>query len=145
MLEGNLHTTNLLLGIMAAASLLQALVVIGVGVLACRFYRQTLQAIRNIEQRRIAPLAADLAARMGSVDGILADVKTVTARVARRTERVDAAVQDTMHAVDDTASRVRGAVEWRFMRLARLAYGVTSAIRGLFSGRCSGETPGQVR
>ena len=66
-------------------------------------------------------------------------------RVARRTEHFDAAVQDTMHAVDDTARRVRGTVEWRLMRLAKLTYGVTSAMRGLFSGRCSGETPGQVR
>ena len=45
-------------------------------------------------------------------------------RVARRTEHFDAAVQDTMHAVDDTARRVRGTVEWRLMRLAKLTYGV---------------------
>ena len=103
MIEGNLNTTNILLGIMAAVSVLQALVVVGVGVMVFRLYRQTFQAIRDIEQRQIAPLAANVAALMTSVEGILADVKDVTARVTRRTERLDAAVQDTMHSVDETA------------------------------------------
>ncbi len=141
MIEGNLNTTNILLGIMAAVSVLQALVVIGVGVMAFQLYRQTLQAIRDIEQRQIAPLAANVTALMGRVDGILTDVKDVTARVTRGTERLDTAVQDTMHSVDETAGRVLGSVESRVIRIARLAYGVTSAIQGLFRGRRSGETP----
>jgi Tfp pilus assembly protein PilV len=144
MIEGNLNTTNILLGIMAAVSVLQALVVVVVGVMVFRLYRQTLQAIRDIEQRQIAPLAANVAALMASVDGILADVKDVTARVTRRTERLDAAVQDTMHSVDETAGRVLGSVESRLIRIAKLTYGVVNAIQGIFKGRRSGETPGHV-
>ena len=41
------------------------------------------------------------------VDDILADVKTVTARVSQQTERVDHAISDTMGRVDDTAERVK--------------------------------------
>ena len=79
MIEGNPNTTNILLGIMAVVSVLQALVFIGVGVLAFRFYR------------RIDSLAIKVAALVAAVDGLLTDMKDVTARVARQTERVDAA------------------------------------------------------
>ena len=40
---GNLDTTNLLLGIMAAVSVLEALVFIGVGVMAYRLYGQAMR------------------------------------------------------------------------------------------------------
>jgi hypothetical protein len=92
MIDGNLNTTNILLGIMAAVSVLQALVLIGAGVLALRLYRQTLKTITDIEERQVAPLAAAVAGLVATVDGILVDVKDVTTRVARRTERVDEAV-----------------------------------------------------
>ena len=144
MIEGNLYTTNILLAIMAAVSVLQTLVVVCVGVLALRLYRETFRAIRDIEQRQIGPLAANVAALMASVDGILADVKDVTARVTRRTERLDAAVQDTMHSVDETAGRVLGSVESRLIRIAKLTYGVASAIQGILKGRRPGETPGHA-
>lgn len=134
MIEGNLNTTNILLGIMAAASVLQALVLIGVVVLALRLYRQTLQAIRDIEQRQIAPLVASVAALVGTVDRILGDVKDVTARVTRQTERVDTAI---LH----TTGRVLDSVESRITRIAGLVRGVTWAIQDLFRGRRSGETP----
>ena len=141
MIEGNLNTTNVLLAVMAAVSVLQALVLIGVVVLAIRIYRRTLQAIRDIEQRQVAPLAANVAALVGTVEGILADVKDVTARVTRQTERVDAALQYTMHSVDDSAGRVFDSVESRIARIARLVHGVTIAVQSLFRGRRSGEAP----
>ena len=112
--------------------------------IAGNYYASTLQAVRDIEERQIAPLTADITVLMAKVDGILADVKDVTARVTRRTERLDAAVQDTMHSVDETTGRVLGSVESRLIRIARLVYGVTSAIQSLFKGRPSGETPGHV-
>ena len=141
MIEGNLNTTNLLLGIMVVVGVIQTLVVIGACVMAFRFYRRALRAIRDIERRQIAPLAASVSTLMSKVDGILGDVKDVTARVTRGTERLDAAVQDTMHSVDETAGRVFGSVESRVIRIARLAYGVASAIQGLFRGGRSGQTP----
>jgi hypothetical protein len=135
MVEGNLDTTNILLGIMAAVSVLQALVLIGIGVLAFRLYGQTLQVIRGIEDRQIAPLMAHVTALMARVDGILGDVKDVTARVTRQTERVDTAIHDTMHRVDETAGRVRDTVTSRAHQLMGLVHGVTCAVQGLFNGR----------
>ena len=141
MTDANLNTTNILLGIMAAVSVLQAVVLIGVGVMAFRLYHQTLRTIREIEQRQVAPLAAHVTALMARIDGILGDVKDVTARVTRQTERVDSAIHHTMHRVDETAGRVRDSVGSRINQLMGLLHGVTGAVQGLFNGRRSGEAP----
>jgi hypothetical protein len=103
---GNLDTTNLLLGIMAVVSVLEALVLIGVGVMAYRLYAQTMQTVREIEARQIAPLAARVNALMTRVDAILGDVKEVTARVSNRTERVDTAIRNTTSSVSSRVNRV---------------------------------------
>jgi hypothetical protein len=129
---GNLDTTNLLLGIMAAVSVLEALVLIGVGVMAYRLYGQAMHTIRDIEARQIAPLVARVDALMARVDAILADVKDVTARVTYRTERVDAAIRDTMGRVDETAGRVRSSVSWRVNRVLTLVHAARAALDGFF-------------
>jgi hypothetical protein len=141
MIDGNLNTTNILLGIMAAVSVLQALVLIGAGVLALRLYRQTLKTITDIEERQVAPLTAAVAGLVATLDGILVDVKDVTTRVARRTERVDEAVNHTMHAAEDTARRAVDSATPRVLRIAKLAFGVTCALQDLFSGRRPGARP----
>ena len=58
MVAGNLDTTNLLLGIMAAVSVLQALLLIAAGVMGWRLYARALQTVRDIEDRQVAPLVA---------------------------------------------------------------------------------------
>jgi hypothetical protein len=103
---GNLDTTNVLLGIMAAVSVLEALVVLGVGVMAYRLYSQTMTTVRELEARQIAPLVARVNALMTRVDTILGDVKEVTARVSDRTERVDAAIRSTTSSVSSRVHRV---------------------------------------
>ena len=137
MIEGSLNTTNILLGIMAAVSVLQALVLVGVIVLALRLHRQMLKTIADIEERQVAPLTAAVATLVGKVDGILVDVKDVTARVARQTERVEDAVQQTVHVAGDTARRTFGSAAPRVIRIAKLAFGVTCAVQSLFRGRRS--------
>jgi len=102
---GNLDTTNLLLGIMAVVSVFEAILLIGVGVMAYRLYTQAMRTVREIEERQIAPLVARVNALMTRVDAILVDVKEVTSRVTDRTERVDAAIRHTMDRVDETAAR----------------------------------------
>ena len=92
---GNLDTTNLLLGIMAAVSVLEAILLIGIGVMAYRLYSRTLQTVRELEARQVAPLAARLNALMTRVDAILVNVSEVTTRVSSRTERVDSAIRST--------------------------------------------------
>ncbi|HWT44738.1 MAG TPA: hypothetical protein VN085_02180, partial [Vicinamibacterales bacterium] len=67
----DLHTTNVLLGIMAAVSVLEALVLIGAGVGGFLAYRRVMQLVGDLESRQIAPLRA-------KVDAILGDVQTIT-------------------------------------------------------------------
>ena len=103
---GNLDTTNLLLGIMAGVSVLEALVLVGVAVMAYRLYSQTMTTVRELEARQIAPLVARVNALMTRLDTILGDVKEVTARVSDRTERVDAAIRNTTSSVSSRVHRV---------------------------------------
>jgi len=140
---GNLDTTNLLLGIMAAVSVFEAILLIGVGVMAYRLYTQAMRAVREIEERQIAPLVAKVNALMIRVDAILLDVKEVTSRVTDRTERVDAAIRHTMDRVDETAGRVRSSVSARVNRVLTLVHTARAAVDGLFHNgrRRSGEAP----
>jgi len=103
---GNLDTTNLLLGIMAAVSVIEALALIGIGFMAYRLYTRTMQTVREIEARQIAPLTARANALMTQVDAILGDVKEVTGRVSNRTERVDTAIRNTTSSVSSRVNRV---------------------------------------
>jgi hypothetical protein len=135
MFEGNLDTTNLFLGIMAFVSLLQALVLIGVAVVGYRLYNRAMQTIAGIEERQIAPLTARVHTLMSTVDGILVDVKGMTSGVTRRTERVGAAIDDTMHRVDETAGRVRATVSSRIHGLMGIAQGVAAAVQHLLHAR----------
>ena len=129
---GNLDTTNLLLGIMAAVSVLEVLLLIGVGIMAYRLYSQTMQTVREIEARQIAPLVARVNTLMTRVDAILADVKDVTARVSDRTERVDTAIRTTMNRVDETAGRMRSTVSSRVNRVLTLVHTARAAVDGFF-------------
>src|SRR5262245_3342830 len=98
-MESQLATTNMLLGIMAAVSVLEALVIVGIGVGGFLAYRRVMDLIANLETRHVAPLRA-------RVDAILVDVKDVTAAVKEDTDRVNQAIRTTMDRVDDTADRV---------------------------------------
>ena len=99
----DLHTTNLLLGIMAAVSVLEALLLIGAGVGGFVAYRKVMQVVDDLERRQVAPLRQ-------KVDAILADVQSITARVSNQTERVDHAITGTFDRVDETADRMRSSV-----------------------------------
>jgi hypothetical protein len=121
-MSGELGTTNLLLGIMAAASVLEALVIIGMGVAGFVAYRKVLVLLDGFETRQVAPA-------MARVNAILDDVQTVTAKVREETERVDHAFQATMDRIDDTADRMRSNLRARtravvgFVRGLRVALG----------------------
>jgi methyl-accepting chemotaxis protein len=142
MVAGNLDTTNLLLGIMAAVSVIEGLLLIGIGILAYRLYTQAMRTVREVEERQIAPLVAKVNALMIRVDAILLDVKDVTARVTSRTERVDSAIQHTIDRVDETAGRVRTSVSDRVHRIINYVHIARMAVDGLVHGRrTSGEAP----
>jgi hypothetical protein len=118
---GNLATTNLLLGIMAAVSVLEALLVIGVGVGAFMVYKRLSEVLTVVESRHIAPA-------MQRVNAILGDVKDVTAKVKEETERVDHAIRSTMDRVDDTAERVKGSVRAKTSWLVGVLRGMRTTI-----------------
>jgi hypothetical protein len=78
----DLATTNLLLGIMAAVSVLEALAVIGCCLAVFLVCRQVVRVVRNIEERQVAPAAA-------RVNAILDDVSNVTSSARHSAERMD--------------------------------------------------------
>jgi hypothetical protein len=126
--ESHLATTNLLLGIMAAVSVLEALLLIGVGIAAFLVYRRVMALISGIEERHVGPA-------MVQVHGILEDVKGVTTRVRAETERVDQAIRTTIGRVDDTAERVRWNVRAKTSRLVAILRGARVAIESMLNGR----------
>jgi hypothetical protein len=130
----NLDTTNLLLGIMAAVSVLEALLLIGMGIGGFMAYRRVMQLVNDLEARQIAPLRE-------KVDGILVDVKTVTARVSQQTERVDHAISGTIHRVDETADRVKGSLRDKVNQ----AVGVARGIRAVITSFLGNDTDQPVR
>lgn len=133
-MEGNLETTNMMLGIMAAVSVLEALLLIGLGVGGFLLYRRTMALIADLEARQIAPLRE-------KVDAILADVQTVTSRVSQQTERVDHAITGTMDRVDETADRVKTRVRDKVNQTVGVVRGVRAVITALLNTESRHEPP----
>jgi hypothetical protein len=124
----NLATTNLMLGIMAAVSVLEALVMIGLGVGGFVLYRRATAVLEDVEVRHIAPVRQ-------KVDAILETVHSVAARVDHQTERVDHAITGTMDRVDETAERVKSSVRVKMSQLVGMVQGVRAVLMSLFNGR----------
>jgi hypothetical protein len=120
----NLDTTNVLLGIMAAVSVLEALLLIGIGVGGFMVYRRVMQLVTDLETRQIAPLRE-------KVDAILLDVKSVTARVSHQTERVDHAISGTIHRVDETAGHITGSVRDKVNQAVGVMRGIRAVITSI--------------
>ena len=125
-----LGTTNLLLGIMAGVSVLEALVTIGMGVAAFIAYRRVIELINGLEIRQITPLTA-------RVNTILDDVKVVTTRVKEETERVDVAIHRTIGRVDDTADRVRSNVRAKTSKVVGIVRGLRVALETMMQSRAA--------
>jgi hypothetical protein len=125
-MDGNLGTTNVILGIMAAVSVLEALLVIGIGVAGYLIYRRVMDLVEGIEARQVAPA-------MARVNAILDDVKVVSAKVKEEAERVDYAIRSTMDRVDDTADRVRSNVRAKTSRIVGFVRGARAALETMLS------------
>ena len=123
-MTGDLGTTNLLLGIMAAVSVLEAVAMIGIGIAGYMVYNRVMELVAGLETRQVAPA-------MARVNAILDDVKIVTDKVKEETERVDQAIHRTIDRVDDTADRVRSNVRAKTSRVVGFLRGVRVAIEGM--------------
>jgi hypothetical protein len=126
-----LSTTNLLLGIMAAVSVLEALAIIGMGIAGFMVYKKVMALVEQgttlvhgIEARQVAPA-------MTRVNAILDDVKGVTATLKQETERVDQAIHSTIDRIDDTADRVRSNVRAKTSSLVAVLRGARVAVEGM--------------
>jgi len=129
-MAAELGTTNLLLGVMAAVSVLEALAIIGLGIAGFMVYRRVMELVNGLEARQIAPA-------MGRVNAILDDVKVVTAKVKEETERVDHAIHRTIDRVDDTADRVRSNVRERTSRVIGFVRGLRVAMESMLHSRAA--------
>jgi hypothetical protein len=135
MVDGNLNTTNVLLGIMAAVSVLEAIALVVAGIMGWKLYAQAMQTIREVEERQVAPLVAKVNTLMTTVDGILVDVKGITSRVEQQTERVNSAISTTIDRVDETADRVKNSLAYRVQRMVNVVNGVRAVFGTLFNGQ----------
>jgi hypothetical protein len=118
---GDLGTTNMWLAIMAIVSVLEALLLIGIGVAGFLMYRRVMQVVTDLETRQITPVRE-------KVDAILLDVKAVTANVNQQTERVNHAISGTMERVDETADRVKGSVRDRVNQAVGIVQGLRAVV-----------------
>lgn len=123
-MTGDLGTTNMWLAIMAIVSVLEALLLIGIGVAGFLAYRRVMQLVNDLEARQIAPVRE-------KVDAILLDVKAVTASVTQQTERVNHAISGTIERVDDTADRVKGSVRDKINQAVGMARGIRAIVLSL--------------
>ena len=127
-MSGELGTTNLLLGIMAAVSVLEALAIIGMGVAGFTVYKKVMELVAGLETRQVAPA-------MIRVNAILDDVRDVTAKVRQETERVDQAIHTTIGRIDDTADRVRWNVREKTSRVVGFIRGLRVALESVMATR----------
>ena len=118
---GDLQTTNTALIIMAVVSVLEAVVLLGIGIGGFLIYRRVMQLVGDLEARQIAPIRE-------KVDAILGDVKAVTARVNSEAERVDDAIHGTIDRVDHTAEHLKSSVMDKVNTAAGVVRGVRAAI-----------------
>jgi hypothetical protein len=120
-METQLGTTNLFLGIMAVVSVLEALLLIGIGVAGFMAYRRVMTLVTSMEEQHVAPT-------MVRVNAILDDVKIVSAKVKEETQRVDHAIHTTFDRVDDTVDRMRMNVRAKTSRIIGMVRGARMAI-----------------
>lgn len=124
---GDLQTINVALVVMAIVSVLEALVVIAIGVGAFLAYRRVMALVSELEARHVAPLSA-------RATDILDDVKAITATAQLQAERVDHAITGTMDRVDETAGRVKHSVIEQIARVTGIVRGARAAVAAAVSG-----------
>ena len=130
----DLHTTNLLLGIMAGVAVFEGLVILGMAIGGFLAYQRAMAGVDRAMEAfdRGMVLAHGIeerhAATLHRVNAILDDVKGVTSTVKDEAERVDHAIHATMHRIDDTADRVRTTVRVKTSAIVGVIRGVRVAL-----------------
>src|SRR4029453_10996292 len=112
---GDLRWTNTWLGILAAISVIQFLIMCVAGFLAYRMYQKTMATIETVERVHIAPLRA-------RVDSVLDQVQLMTDKVRHAQE----SISDALHPVTGTGSAVAGAVKSKAWPIVGIFQGLKS-------------------
>jgi ElaB/YqjD/DUF883 family membrane-anchored ribosome-binding protein len=116
------QTTNLILGIMAAVSVLQFLMLITALIIGLRAYRRLTERFDVFEQERLAPIA-------DKAQAVMQDVQRLTSQVATQTERVEQALSQTAERFEERAERVKAKVHRRVMPMVAAAQAFKDAMR----------------
>jgi uncharacterized protein YoxC len=137
----NLETTNWLLGAIAAASVLQTVMLVALGIVGFRFYRQTTAALEELESRHVAPLRRQVDGVLTQVNSVLSEAQSIAARVNHQTERVDGAITDTIERVDETADRLKERVRGKVSEWTGVVRGIRAVITALLTSEPSAKPP----
>jgi hypothetical protein len=135
-IEG-LGWTNFFLGILAVLSLIQFLIIAGVGFFAYRAYRKAAAAIETVEQRHIAPLRQKAEQVIDEAKGVVDRAQDLVERVRHAEESVAEAVK---HAADASGQFV-GSMRAKSWPLVGVVRGVKVAIDAMFNGRSHSPSP----
>ncbi|MEX2270981.1 MAG: hypothetical protein WD690_05900 [Vicinamibacterales bacterium] len=131
-MQGSLDTTNTMLAIIAAVSVVQGLVLLGLGVAGWKIYRAATETLREIDEKRVKPLAA-------KVDSILDQVHRLTDRVQHRAEKFEAVIDETVNRVNHTTTGVKSTVADSVHRVSDAVTSIRSLIvNALTTGEGSG-------
>jgi hypothetical protein len=125
-----LGTTNLMLAIIAAVSVLEAVVLMGVVVAAWRAYTRSMELVARAHQQ-MSPLVDRVNGLADRIEGVAADVKDITARVATNTARAEAAVNAGVALVSYGIGGASASVGRNALRLYSVVRGVRAAFRSL--------------
>ena len=136
-MEGNLGAISVPLWVVAIASALQTLILIGVLIGALRMYREVSSKLAELQARQIDPLR-------GQVERILVDVQAIASRLNTQTERVDHAISGTMERVDETAERVKHSVRGRVAQATGVVMGLRAVIMSLLGNGSRTETSAEA-
>jgi hypothetical protein len=130
----DLTTTNILLGVMALVSVLEALALIVGGVMAYRVYQRVNGQLTVLEEQHVRPLRAQASA-------ILETVQRISSHVEHSTDRVDAAVQGTMERAELAATRVQAGAK----RTAGTVVGIVRGVRTAVETFMADDNNGRLR
>ena len=106
----SLGTTNTMLAVIAAVSVIQGLVFIGLGFAGWKIYRLATDTLREIDEKRVKPIAAKVEGLVDRAHQVTDRVHHLTERVQQRAEQVEHRAAQVKTTVNDTAHRVAGAV-----------------------------------
>jgi uncharacterized protein YoxC len=129
----NLETTNWILAVMAVASVIQTLMLVGIAVVGARLYRQVSLTVEDLESRHVAPLRRQVDGVLTQVDDVLGEVHAIAARVSQQTARVDHAINGTIERVDETAEQLRHRVRDKVSKATGVVRGIRAVIASILT------------